>query len=344
MRPEALPIIRALPRARDITVTVLGDYCLDKYLYIDPALDEISNETGLLAYQAPRKALYPGAAGTVTNNLRALGVRVICVGLVGDDGEGYELTRCLRQIGADTSLLIQTDRICTGTYTKPMRPIESGGPYREMNRLDFRHFFPTPLDLEDQLIANLHTALAQSQAVLISDQYLEHNCSVVTDRVRDAAAELAAAHPEKVFYADSRGFINLYREMTVKCNHAEAVKAIRPGFAGEITDEVILACGQSLHARNGKPVLISRGEKGLYIFDGETLHIPAFKVTGEIDFVGAGDATNAGYTLGRALGLTQREAGTLGCCVSSITIQQIGVTGTATVGQVEGRLRGEGAQ
>ena len=62
----------------------------------------------------------PGAAGTVTNNLRAMGVNVLAAGIVGDDGEGFELLRALDMTGVNVdALVIRSDRF-TPTYTKPM--------------------------------------------------------------------------------------------------------------------------------------------------------------------------------------------------------------------------------
>ena len=84
-------IIRALEGAGQVRVLVFGDYTLDKYLYIDPARDEPSVETGLTAYQVHDKRMYAGCGGTITNNLRSLGAQVISIGLMGRDGEGYEL-------------------------------------------------------------------------------------------------------------------------------------------------------------------------------------------------------------------------------------------------------------
>jgi len=34
-------------RYRDLSIAVLGDFCLDRYLEIDPARHEVSLETGL---------------------------------------------------------------------------------------------------------------------------------------------------------------------------------------------------------------------------------------------------------------------------------------------------------
>ena len=63
-------LLEQFPRRR---VAVLGDFFLDKYLEVDRGLDELSVETGLVAYQVVRVRRAPGAAGTVVNNLAALG-------------------------------------------------------------------------------------------------------------------------------------------------------------------------------------------------------------------------------------------------------------------------------
>src|SRR6266446_3845378 len=90
-----------LERIPQLTFAVLGDLFLDRYLDIDAALTEPSIETGLDAYQVVRVRSYPGAAGTVINNLAALGVqRIVAVSVIGDDGEGHELRQALRLLPA----------------------------------------------------------------------------------------------------------------------------------------------------------------------------------------------------------------------------------------------------
>ena len=56
------------------TVGVLGDLFLDRYLDIDPALNEPSVETGLTAHQVTKVRSYPGAAGTVITTEAAIRV------------------------------------------------------------------------------------------------------------------------------------------------------------------------------------------------------------------------------------------------------------------------------
>ena len=89
-------VLSALPHK---AIGVLGDLFLDRYLDIDAALTEPSIETGLDAYQVVSVRSYPGAAGTVMNNLAALGVgRIHPIAVIGDDGEGYELRAALKRL------------------------------------------------------------------------------------------------------------------------------------------------------------------------------------------------------------------------------------------------------
>jgi sugar/nucleoside kinase (ribokinase family) len=82
------------------------------------------------------------------------------------------------------------------------------------------------------------------------------------------------------------------------------------------------------------------GPDGILHVDGTTSqHIPGIPVTGPIDIVGAGDSTTAGIVSALCAGATPAQAARLGCLVASITIQQLGVTGTATPAQVRARFR-----
>src|SRR5947207_3014828 len=86
-------------RYPSLRIAVLGDFCLDRYLEIDPAKKELSLETHLPVYNVTRVRSQPGGAGTILNNLVALGIgKIWPIGFCGEDGEGYELQRCLRAL------------------------------------------------------------------------------------------------------------------------------------------------------------------------------------------------------------------------------------------------------
>src|SRR5437016_6410903 len=140
-------------RYRELSIAVLGDFCLDRYLEIDPARPETSLETGLPVHNVVNVRAQPGGAGTILNNLVALGVGgLFPVGFCGEDGEGYELRRALDTLAnVSTKHFLATSRRCTFTYTKPL-VARRGQPPQELNRLDIKNWTPTPATVEGDVI------------------------------------------------------------------------------------------------------------------------------------------------------------------------------------------------
>jgi bifunctional ADP-heptose synthase (sugar kinase/adenylyltransferase) len=327
-------ILGRIPR---LTVGVLGDLFLDRYLDIDAALTEPSIETGLDAYQVVRVRPSPGAAGTVINNLVALGVGTVCAfAVIGDDGEGYELSQCLRQLGVvDVSGVVMRGDRRTPTYTKPMLH-EAGRPARELNRLDIKNRTPLPADAEERVLFTLADAWPRLDGLVVLDQVSEPECGVVTSGVRARLAELGAVQPDKLILADSRERIGLFRSVWTKPNRRECVSAVGGTEVG--------ACAVELARRAGRPVFCTRGEDGMLVTDPRPgrerqVRVPAYPVKGPTDIVGAGDSTSAGIACAVAAGATPEEAAAFGNLVASITIQQLGTTGTASPEQVRQRWR-----
>ena len=317
-----------------VKVLVVGDFFLDKYMVIDRALSEVSLETGLEAHQVVEVRCSPGAAGTVTSNLTALDVEVAALGVIGDDGEGYELKRGLLQRGVHIEPLIERHDLFTPTYTKPLMH-ELDGAEHEIGRLDIKNRAPLPPSVEDQILARLRTYVPRMDGVIVADQVQEPNCGVVTDRVREQIARLAQKYPGIVFTADSRTRIGLFREVIIKPNEREATLALHSEYAGEIDLEMAWESGQELFCRNRKPVFVTVGEEGILLFTEEGgEHIRAVPVRGDIDIVGAGDSVMAGIVASLCSGADPRDAALVGNLVASITIQQIGTTGTASRQQV----------
>ena len=330
-----------LDRFPETHVLVLGDFFLDLYLDLDRSLSETSIETGLEAYQVVGVRAHPGAAGTVTSNLRALDVGVTALGVIGDDGRGYELLRGLRQTGVDTSALLQVADRFTPTYTKPMMR-EADGRSHELNRMDIKNRGPLAPELEMQLISALHALIQDASGVVVADQVQERNCGAVTDRVRAALAELAAAYPDKPIVVDSRVRIGEFRGVSVKPNAHEAKAAVYPGQAqDDLPRDAHIEAGHTLQQRNERPAFVTVGAEGVWVFDEqlEAIHVPGIRVPPPIDVVGAGDSVMAGIVSALCCGATPVEAAAVGNLVASITVQQIGTTGTATREQVLARHR-----
>lgn len=324
-------LLARFPAAR---VLVVGDFFLDRYLAIDPALAERSLETGLVAHQVFDVIATPGAAGTVAANLRALGAQVAALGVAGDDGEGYELRRGLRALGADDAALVVAEGWRTPTYTKPIAR-SSDGPPVELERLDIRTRAPVPPAAAELLLARLRDLAASADAVVIADQMPEPERGVITARMREELARLAARHPNTWFLADSRERIAEFRHVILKPNLRECVRAAFPQHAGEPHAELAAQAAEILRARAGRPVFVTLGAEGMLVASGDGLaRVPGMRVDGPIDPVGAGDSAMAAIAAGLCAGASLEEAALLGNLAAAVTIRQIGTTGTATPAQL----------
>ena len=201
-----------------------------------------------------------------------------------------------------------------------------------MERLDIKNRDPLPADLETQLIRTLHHILPQVDGVIALDQVQEPNCGVLTNRVTAELAHLAKTHPETIFFADSRTRITDFKNVILKPNRDEAIQA-----TGE---RDLQRCARAFTQQTGKPVFITQGPNGILVANDENLtHIPGIEVPTPIDIVGAGDSVSAAVVSALCTGASPSEAAQLGVLASSITIQQIGTTGTPSPEQIIERFR-----
>jgi sugar/nucleoside kinase (ribokinase family) len=175
----------------------------------------------------------------------------------------------------------------------------------------------------------------------------EIDCGVVTKRVRDHLATLGERDPSKFVLADSREQIALFRNVCVKPNEREITDSVdwcmwEP--ESEAEDKAF-----ALAHSTGRHVFVTRGANGIFLptpwkrngnSEGSgAFVVPSFPVSGPIDICGAGDSTSAGITSAMVSGATHEQAAAFGNLVASITIQQLGVTGTAPPEKVRARWR-----
>ena len=329
-----------------LKIGVLGDLFLDRYLEIDPHLEEISLETGLPAHQVVGIRNAPGVVGTVLNNLLALGVRQLTpISVIGDDGHGYDLLQALRTMQVETRGIVLAKNRLTPTYTKPMRG--NGSSAQELSRLDVRTREPHSVLINQQLLANLQDHWNQQDGWIVLDQLADSEARVVNAWVRrqleewlNEAADRSqmqgdvAVKRSKPIYVDSRFNISSFRFGMLKTNAKECAAS-----AGKTETDDILELSQWLEQRSratGQIVICTLGPHGMLVCEpgGAPQHVEGFPVTGPIDIVGAGDSATSGMFAALLAGGTLHEAATIGNLVASITVQQIGQTGVATPAQV----------
>jgi len=315
-------------------IAVLGDFFLDKYLEIDPALAEPSLETGRVAHQVTGVRRSPGAAGTVVNNLAALGAGTLhAIGAVGDDGEAFDLCQGLNRLGCSTGGLLRCSELMTPTYLKPC-DANVAGLAGEHSRYDTKNRQATPDFIVRRIVAEIEKVLPEVDALIVMDQVDLADCGVVTAAVRDRLAQLALRYKDVLFWADSRRFIRQFRNVTIKANQFEAVHRLNPAVGEEVSLDELHRLVPQLRSEMGATVFVTCADRGILASDPAVTLVPGVKVSGPIDPTGAGDSATAGAVLALTSGATPAEAALVANLVASRTVQQLGTTGTASPTQV----------
>ena len=327
-------------------ILVIGDFYLDAYWHIDKIRSTLSLETPWHTNPVVEQRYSPGAAGTVTNNLKALGVDdVYTLGVIGEDGFGGTLLSCLQTNGCLTDFMVHAPNWVTPTYLKPIHRgyegVETEGP-----RFDIENQSPMVESVETTVIEALQACVPRVDGIIVGDQMPIENLGVVTNRVRAELGRLALEYPEKIFFADSRTRIDAYRNVIIKPNRFEAKRAVQREWSGQEVDiEAAKQCAVTLAQQTQNTVYITLGEDGILVYyNGKFTHVPGVPVNSEIDPVGAGDSVSAGLVATLCSLRTSQEdaaveAAYLGNLVASITITKIGTTGTASPTEVLERHR-----
>lgn len=321
-------VLTALPGVR---VGVIGDFCLDVYWFIDAQASETSIETGKPTHPVREQRYSLGGAGNVVANLRALGVGdVRAFGVVGDDPFGARQRKLLTLCGASPDGLVTAtdERWQTLAYTKPYVGEE------ELSRLDMGNFNRLPDAVADELLARLEACLSQLQIVIVNQQVAN---GLHTPCFRQALDRLMRRHPDVPFIFDGRHFLDAYPLARLKVNAHEACRLC--GVRKETTDVVLreeaLTAARALFARLGRPVFVTRGERGSVVVDaGGVTEVPGLLIIGRTDPVGAGDSFLAGLAAALAAGVTPEQAAQLGNFVAGVTVTKLRQTGTASPEEV----------
>jgi rfaE bifunctional protein kinase chain/domain len=309
-----------LSSVRGKRALVIGDICLDRWCIYDPSLAEQSRETGIPRIAVIETSVTPGAAGTVANNLVALGAEVEVVGVIGEDGFGFELVGALERGAIGSKNAVRSSMMPTFTYTKL---INRATREEDRPRVDFVFTRPVPSEVERAVLVGVGEAWRRNEVVLVSDQAETHLGGIVTPRVRELIGELAAGDPGRVVWVDSRMRAELFRNVVLKCNQDEAAAASSR------------CAGSDLRRHTAAPlVVVTKGKEGALLIHagGEDL-IPTTPVANPVDICGAGDSFSAGAALALAAGASPADAVSFGNLIASITIMKKG-TGTASPDEV----------
>lgn len=310
-------------------VLIVGDLLADEFIYGE--VSRVSREAPVLILKYDTTAVVPGGAGNAANNVAALGAKALLAGMVGADPEGKRLLASFPK-AVDVRQVVRARHYRTPVKTR----ILAGGVHsakQQVVRIDRETGWPLTSDISDAFAGKLTPALAECDAVLLSD----YGSGLVTpDLALAVRRAIEARTPRRVvpIIVDSRYRLLEYKGLTACTpNESEVEQAL--GITIDDDQETLEQAGRTLLRRTGmQAVLITRGSRGMALFQPKqpTVHITIFGSDEVADVTGAGDTVIATLTTALASGATFEEAARLANFAGGIVVMK---RGTATVSQQE---------
>jgi len=305
MTDEALSDWAALLAAmKGRRIAVLGDLIADCYVETHP--ERLSREAPVLILKYERHRFKPGCGANTAMNLHALGADVTPFGFLGNDGAGT----AIREAG------ISTDGIVTAGATTQKVRLMSGDVARPKQQI-------LRLDLEN--VCDEATASVHLDAIVRCGGF---DGIVVSDYLLGAAtparlATMRKASPNALVSIDARAGLDRYLDADlVTPNDGEAAEALaRPVVTDEEATSAALELRDRLRAR---AVLLTRGNRGMLLADGETHRIVISGSAEIVDPSGAGDTVVAVAALARVAGASHLEAAHLANLAAGISVMKAG--------------------
>lgn len=316
------------------TLVVVGDVITDEYLLGKPG--RISREAPVIILRFTERDVRLGGAANAANNVRALGARVLPVGVVGSDRAGEELVALFDAAGIPTDGLVPERGRTTPVKTRIM----AGGypaTRQQVVRLDREPATEIAPATEDALLARLAAAVAGADAILVSD----YGYGTVTPRVFEGVKALARER-RLIVTVDSRYDLPRFTGVTAATPN-EAELADLTGAPVDDERAVEKAGRQLLERLDARMLLVTRGSQGLAVLEreGSATFIPIFGTDEIADVTGAGDTVISVFTLALAGGASPVEAATLANTAGGLVVMKRG-TATVSRGELLGAL-GAGA-
>jgi len=315
---QGLP--QLLSKFGDQPVVVTGDLMLDQFIWGE--VDRISPEAPVPVVKISRESFHLGGAANVASNLSTLGARPLLIGITGRDEAGEKLLEQLKSQGLSTEGVIQVDGRATTVKTR----IIAG--HQQVCRTDRESSDAVTEAHLEQIRASFREALSCSTGVILSD-YAKGvlPVSIVPEFIqagREAGA-FVAVDPK------GRDFSIYENASLITPNKREAEEA--SGVEIENDTSFVEAGRKLIETSRVGYLLITRGEEGMTLFEGqEHTHIPT--VAQEVfDVTGAGDTVIASLTLSVVAGASVREAAIVANHAAGVVVGKLG-TATATVDEI----------
>lgn len=306
-------LTRHLDHLGETNVLCVGDLMLDRFMY--GKVERISPEAPIPVFTQQSESSMLGGAGNVVRNLLSLGAQAAFVSVIGDDSVGTKLTKL---VGEEQNLLPYVLSERGRVSTKKTRYVAGA---QQLLRSDHETAAPIKEETQSRLIDIILSELPNYRAVILSD----YGKGVLTPALCRTVIDAANKADIPVFVDPKARDVSVYAGATVLSPNAKEL-ALACGVDKFTSSESLIEAARKLAlAHRFRYVLVTRGEQGMTLVDGEGLitHVDATALE-VFDVSGAGDTVIATLAATHAAGAPMREAVELANLAGGVVVGRLG--------------------
>ena len=314
-------LLTKLDTLKNPKILVVGDFGIDEMVFGNT--QRISREAPVLILEHSKTKIILGTASNAAHNIATLnGGKVAALGVYGDDYYGKVLLNTLNEEKIDTKYMVMDKDRKTTTKTRISGSC-SQSITQQIVRIDRQTTEPLSEQTEKKVIEQLSKAIPEFDGVILSDYHL----GFLTENVVKFAIETAKKH-NKIIVADAQKDMAKYTGATaITPNQPDSEKYV--GYFINSEEKLEKAGKELLEKLQLERVLITRGEKGMALFEKEQdktilKTVSAFNKKEVFDVTGAGDTVVAAFTLALCAGFSGFDAMYIGNLAASIVIRYFG--------------------
>ena len=316
-------IVEAFPQ---VSVTVLGDLVADEFVFGE--ISRVSREAPVLILKHRERRVVPGGGANAIYNLAELGVKVLPVGVVGNDETGDLLLQQFQKERIPLTGILIEKGYATVTKTRILAGMQHAWP-QQVVRIDREPNEGLSRRATDRLVAAARLRARDSDALLVSDYGYGAASPDVLKAIQ--AKSLLRGIPVAL---DSRYRMLEFSGISAATpNEAEVEEALQTRV-GQDWNKLVNAGNEVVRRMKLASLVITRGRDGMAAFAGrgKPIDIPSFGNEEVTDVTGAGDTVIATFTAALAARATAEEAALLANYAGGIVVMK---RGTATVSRQE---------
>jgi len=291
-------------------IVIVGDLVADQFLR--GTIARVSREAPVFILKHDETETLAGGAANAAVNVASLGGQAILIGIVGEDSNGDELLRKLRQSKVNCDYVISSKNYRTTTKVRVLAG-QHYAPRQQVIRIDYENQAAAGVEIHNKLKENLSSAAQVADAIIISD----YNYGAADSETAEIAKQIAFDKKIPVLIDSRFALKNFSGATTATPNQDEVEQILGKNFTEK-------DCVELCERLEFESLLVTRGNRGMLLIEKNKLplSLEAIGATEPVDVTGAGDTVIAAYALGLASGLNFAEAAELANHAGGIVVMK----------------------